>query len=236
MLDWPAFGAALWRVSDQTGIRPEWQLPVLWLESKFNPSICNSIGCCGLNQFCRSAYSTYVHVPVEEYRTWSASRQLAGPILEYWQEALRYGPIRSGTKLMLAQLGHGLISRSSLDSVVFSAPSVEYAGNSSFDRAGKGYITVRDIANAVSGNAKQQAVCDALALAYSMRPNERPSDPVYGLDYPGHTVEFACPTPSPSLRLPIEGVRSGRTASFLGILTLAVAAGYGAHAARTRWG
>ena len=35
-LDWPAFGDALWKVSDRLGIRPEWQLPVIALESGFN--------------------------------------------------------------------------------------------------------------------------------------------------------------------------------------------------------
>src|SRR5271154_4544373 len=132
MLDWPAFGDALWKVSDQLGIRPEWQLPVLSLKSggTFDPSICNAGGCCGLNQFCPVSYG-YVPVPMDEYRTWTASQQLAGPILNYWRDAMKYGPIRSSTRLMLAQLGQGLLRTApSLDSVVFRSPSKEYTSNS----------------------------------------------------------------------------------------------------------
>ena len=53
-LDWPAFGDALWTVSDELGIRPEWQLPVLSLETggTFDPGAVNTGGCVGLNQFC----------------------------------------------------------------------------------------------------------------------------------------------------------------------------------------
>ena len=146
MLDWPAFGDALWRVSDKLGIRPEWQLPVLSLETggTFDPAIMNPGGCVGINQFCPSAYSRYVNVPVDEYRTWTASRQLSGPVLNYWRDAAAaYGPIRSATKLMISQLGHALLKRATdLNSVVFASPSREYVANSGLDGSKKGYITV----------------------------------------------------------------------------------------------
>ena len=185
-LDWPAFGAALWSVSDQLGIRPEWQLPVLSMETggTFSPSITNSGGCVGLNQFCPGTYSHYVGVPVSTYQTWPASAQLSGPILAYWRDALKYGPIRSATHLMLAQLGQGLLARpAGLGDIVFASPSSAYASNSGFDSNRKGYITVQDIANAMAVQASRPAVKSALALAYAMRPNEPMSDPVYGDDY-----------------------------------------------------
>ena len=173
MLDWPAFGNALWLVNDQLGIRPEWQLPVIYLETAhtFDPSIVNPGGCVGINQLCPSTYSKYVHVPVDQYRAWPASKQLSGPVFAYWRDALTRGPINSAARLMLAQLGQGLLaSAPDMNSVVFSAPSAGYQQNKSFDQAGKGYFTVQDLANAVAKNANAPAVQDAIARAYAMRP------------------------------------------------------------------
>jgi len=185
-LDFPAFGQALWKVSDELGIRPEWQLPVLSLESGFNPSIVNPYGCVGLNQFCPGTFEHYVPVSVGEYRQWPASEQLAGPILAYWRDALHYGEIRSGTRLELAQLGAALLSKApNLDSVVFRGPGGAYSANSGFDTAHKGFITVQDIANALAHQASGHAVQSALAKAYALRPGETPTDPVYGEDF-GH--------------------------------------------------
>jgi hypothetical protein len=187
VLDWPAFGDALWTVSDTLGIRPEWQLPVLALETggTFDPAITNAGGCVGLNQFCPGTYPNYVHVPVSEYKQWLASQQLSGPILRYWQDAQRFGPIRSATRLMLAQLGPGLLEQTAQSSgVVFRAPSREYRANASvFDTDRKGFISVEDIANAMARASKLGAVQDALHRAYAMRPGERPTDPVLGEDF-----------------------------------------------------
>jgi len=184
-LDWPATGAALWSIYDQTGIRPEWVLPVVHLESGFDPSVVNPGGCVGLFQLCPGTYGNYVSVPVSEYRTWSASQQLAGPALAYWRNALGYGPIRSATRLMQAQLAPGeLSSAPSLDSVVYRAPSSGYEGNRGvFDPSGKGYFTVQDLANAMASHASDPAVRDAIARTYALRPGEQPHDPVYGDDF-----------------------------------------------------
>lgn len=187
-LDWPAFGDALWKVYDQTGIRPEWQIPVMSLETggTFDPAIANSIGCVGLNQFCGSTFTHYVHVPVAEYRTWLASQQLAGPVLAYWKDALNFGKIRSSTRLMVAQLGQGLLrTPASLSRVVFASPSIEYKSNSGFDTQKKGTITEQDIVDAMTKQASRTAVKDAITKAYAMRPGEVMRDPVYGDDYSG---------------------------------------------------
>lgn len=229
-LDWPAFGTALWRVSDQTGIRPEWQLPVIALETigTFDPAIESPGGCVGLNQFCASAYSNYVSVPVSQYRTWPASRQLGGPILNYWADAVKaYGPIHSSSKLMVAQLGHALLSKArTLDSVIFARPSIEYTRNISFDpEPRKGYITVRDLANAMSYYAKTPEVRDALARTYALRPRERPYDPVYGLD-------FGATAPIEVITLPTTTARKGALVT-LTALGLAAAAGIAAHRVRS---
>lgn len=232
-LDWPAFGDALWLVSDETGIRPEWQLPVLSLETggTFDPSIVNSIGCVGINQFCPSSYPRYVHVPVREYRSWSASMQLSGPVLNFWRNAVAaYGPIRSATKLMLAQFGVPTISKP-LTGIVFSAPSREYQANCptcpcGLDPACKGYITVQDVANTLSRQARTAKVREAIAKAYTMRPEERPFDPVYGLDFGGESpIEIINP---PTRAGP------GKVLAAMGVITLAGAAGFGAYTVRGR--
>lgn len=217
MLDWPAFGDALWRVSDATGIRPEWQLPVLYLESGFDPSVVNTIGCVGLNQFCPGSYGQYVSVPVDEYRAWPASQQLAGPVLAYWRDAQRYGSIRSATRLMLAQLGPALLgSAKTLGSVVYAAPGAAYAGNSGFDAAGKGYFTVQDLADAMTHASRAPAVQQALASAYAARPGERPEDPAYGDDWP------------PAGRLSVPRAAPLPYFAAAAAVTLAAAAGYAA--------
>ncbi len=165
MLDWPTFGDALWKVNNELGIRPEWALPVLYLESKFDPSAINPYGCAGLSQFCASAYSHYVNVPVEQYRAWPASAQLAGPIFAYWRDA---GPIRSAAQLMIAQLGHALLPlASSPESVLFQAPDLAYTRNKSFDLAQKGYVTVQDVANTMAAYAQKPAVQEAISMVYS---------------------------------------------------------------------
>ena len=195
-LDWPATGEALWKISDQTGIRPEYVLPVIHLESGFDPSIVNPGGCVGTMQLCPGTYESYVSVPVSEYRSWPASQQLAGPALTYWRNALRYGQIRSATRLMQAQLAPGELSaKPSLDSVVYRAPSGGYEGNKGvFDpcrawtltglcTSRKGYFTEQDLANVMAKHVASSAVRDAIARTYALRPNERPHDPVYGDDY-----------------------------------------------------
>jgi hypothetical protein len=225
-LDWPAFGDALWKVSDQLGIRPEWQLPVLALESGFNPAILNSGGCVGLNQFCPGTYELYVNVPVNEYQTWSASQQLSGPIFAYWKSALGQGPIGSSTKLMVSQLRAALLkSMPSLDSVVYAAPSSGYRGNCHVFDPGckKGYFTVRDIANVMVQQAQRADVRDALARVYAMRPGEYPREQVYGDDYTDFSRVRPPATPP-----------SGATAVF-GVALLAVIAAVAADEARARF-
>jgi len=231
-LNWPAFGDALWRVSDELGIRPEWVLPVLYFESAktFDPAIMNSGKCVGLNQLCPSTYSSYVNVPVSEYRTWSASQQLWGPIFNYWRDQERaYGPIRSSTRLMLAQFGHNLLRTASrLDSVVFAAPSAEYAANCprvpcSLDPTQKGYITVQDVANVMAYAARAPAVRDAISRAYAMRPWSHPTDPVYGTDFGVEPPPIAVPQQEP-----------GILTTTLTVAALSIAAGFGVHQLRIR--
>ncbi len=71
---------------------------------------------------------------------------------------------------MAAQLGHSLLPlATSPDSVLLSSPSAEYAANASFDTAGKGYITLRDLENAVGAHERTPAVQEAIRQAYALR-------------------------------------------------------------------
>jgi hypothetical protein len=117
---------------------------------------------------------------------------------------------------MLSQLGQGLLKTApSLDSIVFSSPSIEYQSNSGLDVGHDGSITVDDLANAMKGRARTAAVQDALAKAYAMRPSERPRDAVYGDDYALDYVSVKRPTATPT---------SGQV--IVVVVALAAAAGY----------
>jgi len=160
-------------------------LPVIHLESTFDPAIMNPGGCVGTMQFCPGTYEHYVGVPVAEYRTWPASQQLAGPVLAYWYDKTRIGQIRSATRLMQAQLAPGELQKApSLDSVVYQSPSGGYNGNKGvFDPSRKGYFTLQDLANVMKDHANSSAVQDAIVRTYALRPDERTHDPVYGDDF-----------------------------------------------------
>ena len=226
-LDWPSFGDALWRVSDQLGIRPEWQLPVLYLESRFNPASTNPDGCVGLNQLCPGTFAKYVSVPTDQYKTWTASEQLSGPIFNYWRDALESGPIRSSTRLMLSQLGQTLLgTKPALDSVVYAAPNAAYRENAHvFDSASKGYYTVQDIAHVMAQQAQTPAVLDALSRVYAMRPGDRPLDPVYGEDYALNPREL---NPG-SWNIRIPSSKGSVVATALGVVVLVSLTGFGVY-------
>lgn len=209
-LDWPDFGYALWKVDNELGLKPEWVLPVLYLESRFDPAAMNPSGCVGLNQFCvgPGTYARYVNVPIEQYRQWPASSQLAGPIFNYWRDALRSGRIDSAARLMVAQLGHSLLTTTG-DGIVLAAPSAEYYANAGvFDPPtpdypkGKGYFTLGDIAGVLAYDLRQPVVQDALSRAYNAR--QRP--------------------PAPP--------RIGPVVAAMGALALAAGAAYAAHEGR----
>lgn len=212
-LDWPAFGNALWMVSDRLGIRPEWQLQVLNLESSLNPSSVNSGGCVGLNQLCPSTYPNYVNVPVNDYRKWTASAQLSGPVFAYWRDALTNGPINSAARLMVAQLGQRLLSTAvAPNDTVLAAPSPGYAANSGLDLSHDRRITVQDLTDMMTRQARSPAVQEAVARTYALRPNQ----------IPGEDFSFALVDP------PLIKSKAGVVAATVGVIVIVAAASYGA--------
>jgi hypothetical protein len=178
-LDFPAFGQGLWNLYDQTGIRPEYVLPVLYSESGFSPSITNSIGCIGINQACPFANN----LPAD-YASWSASQQLNGLVAPSFAALVaKYGPIRSGTKLYIGNFWPiSLPNVPTLNSVVTkNARALEK--NRGLDIGNKGYISAGDMAHFVAKAAATPTVQNAIAQTYALRPDESPKDPVFGDDY-----------------------------------------------------
>jgi hypothetical protein len=179
---------ALWALYAAGGPRPEYVLPVLWSESQFNPSVINSIGCTGINQLCRNWLSA-IGMTSQDYAALPASEQIKVGVTPYMLDLVkRYGPLRSGTRVYQGNyLPSTLATARHLTDVIASNPSARYTQNRGFDTRGKGYITVQDLANAISRAAATQQVKDAIAAAYridaGVNPNGGPHDPTYGEDF-----------------------------------------------------
>lgn len=188
-LDFPAMGAALWALSDATGVRPEYILPVLQLESGFDPSIVNSIGCTGINQLCKN-------IP-DGFASWTASQQMSGEVTPMYRALVaKYGAIRSATRAYQANLlPASLPTAKQLSDVVAARGSsatyvggltqgAVYTSNAGLDANGDGVITVGDLAAKMAQMVARPAVQSAIAQTYALRPGTSPRDPVYGDDYP----------------------------------------------------
>jgi hypothetical protein len=197
VLDFPASGSALWAISDATGIRPEWLLPVLQSESGLNPAIQNLSGYpyYGLNQISGS-YLTARGIDASDYLTWPGSRQLSTIVQPYMaSQVAAFGPLRSGTRVYQANfLPATLKTAKSLSSVLArqthsctgtGLTNDIYCANPGLDWQHNGTITVGDLAHFISAAAATSNVQSAIAQTYALRPAQKPMDPVYGLDFGG---------------------------------------------------
>ena len=184
-LDQPASSDALWGIYNATGIRPEWLLPVLYFESGFNPGASNG-PYVGLNQISSDQLSAW-GIDAGSYASWSASQQLENVVKRYFVGIQNtYGPLRSATRIEQANfLPVTLKTATSLSSTLTSAPSPYYESNQVFDRTHKGFITVQDLADAMTKAAGSRAVQSAISAAYAGKLFDSPTDPVYGYDFGG---------------------------------------------------
>jgi hypothetical protein len=190
-LDFPASGEALWSLYDATGIRPEYLLPVLYSESSFRPDVVNSLGYTGINQASGQMLSGY-GTSSADYATWPASQQISRVVQpEYAGIQNQLGPIRSGVRAYQANfLPATLPIIKTLDGVLAHQGNTNewgagdvYDNNRGFDTAGKGTITLNDLAKSVAKSADSAAVRHALQQTYALRPGEVMQDPVYGTDF-----------------------------------------------------
>lgn len=194
MLDFPAFGQSLWALYASTGIRPEYILPVFWLESNFNPGIVNGIGCTGIFQLCPLPGR-----PVPPgFSSLSASQQLNGyGISMYRNTVLTYGTIGSATRAYQANiLPSTLATARTLDSVLAHRGSsvripqstlteaAVYNANAGLDADHNGAITVRDLSVKMRQYLAYPQVKAAIAQAYAVQPSQSPvADPAFGTDF-----------------------------------------------------
>lgn len=202
MLDAASY-PALWALYDATGVRPEWLLPTLQIESGLDPSVPNAQGYpyYGLNQIAGSALQAQGIDPTD-YLTWPASQQIARVVGPYVaSQVATYGALRSGLKVYLANFyPAALPSSGSLAAHVVCKPARPcvphdpdpYCANAALDVDHSGCITVGDLATLVQRAAQSPAVAAAIASAYRVRPGQ-PTNPTYGLDY-GAVVASASST------------------------------------------
>lgn len=192
MLDFPETGQALWRLYDETGIRGEYVLPVLWSESGFDPSAANSLGYEGINQASQQWLGSLGIDPVD-YLTWPASQQIARMVAPMYRAIIgQYGAIKSGTRAYQANFLPATLGKAKrLDSTLAMWGDNVYDANAGLDWQSKGTITVGDLAHFIQRAAKHPQVQAAIAHTYALRPGERPRDPVLGEDFGGGAGIFA---------------------------------------------
>lgn len=185
-MDFPASGQALWTIYDRTGIRPEWLVPVLASESGLNPAIPNRAGApyYGINQI-SGTWLANAGIDVSDYLTWPASRQLEVVVLPYMAAQVQaFGALQSGIRVYQANFYPASLKYApGLGDVIVSSPSPAYTANMGLDVGRKGYITPGDLGAFVGKAAAHTYVQNVIAATYALRPSERETDPVYGLDF-----------------------------------------------------
>lgn len=186
MLDAASFDA-LWSIYDQTGVRPEYLLPVLYIESGLDPSIPNRAGYpyYGINQASTSWIAQYAGTDPQTYLTWPASRQLDTVVRGMLGSLVNtYGPLRSGIRVYQANFLPATLSKATaLSDVIAARGDPFYGPNAGLDANQDGEITLGDLATVVGRAANAAAVQSAIADAYQVRPSESLQDPVFGTDF-----------------------------------------------------
>ena len=179
--------SALWTISDQGGPRPEFLIPVLYLESGFDPTIQNRAGLpyFGIAQTNDKHLAALGTTPAA-FLAMSQGNQIRLAVAPYFRNVVStYGPIRSATRAYQANFEPASLARARLLSqIVEPSGSASYRANAAaLDPLRHGAITVSDLAlvmaRAVHAGPSQQAI----ARAYALRPTEKLVEPIYGHDF-----------------------------------------------------
>jgi hypothetical protein len=178
---------ALWSISDATGVRPEYLIPVLYLESGFDSTRQNAQGApyYGIAQT-MGAHLTALGTTPAAFLTLGQGGQIRLAVAPYYASAVRtYGPIRSATRAYLANyLPARLATVHSLAQIVEPGGTAFYSSNRvALDPLRHGAITLSDLALVMGRAAAAPEARAAIARAYVLRPSERPRDAVYGQDF-----------------------------------------------------
>jgi len=175
----------LWSLYDASGIRPEWVLPMLHLESSFDPSAVNAkSGALGVAQDL-PVYLTRNGVDVAAFRTMTAGEQIQASLAPRLTNlAKHYGGVQSATRVYQANyLPATLPTARALFSPLAWKPQGAYVDNALLDPQKKGVILVCDLAHAMAVQAASSEVADALKRAYALRPTLSSQNVVYGADF-----------------------------------------------------
>jgi hypothetical protein len=176
---------ALWALKDASGIRPEWALPMLYLESGFNPARPNAAGTpyYGLAQDSAATLAARGTDPAS-YLAMTAAEQLTLVVNPRLAAVAKLYPLRSATRVYQANFLPGTLAAApALISIVAWRGSPFYASNAILDVTGDGAISVSDLAWWMAKEAAQPEVRAAMARAYALRPTEKPANTVYGQDF-----------------------------------------------------
>jgi len=183
----PAAAAALWGLYDACGIRPEWILPTLHIESGFDPSLPNHAGApyYGIAQNGERDIAAAGASSPAEYLTWSQDEQLTRVVTPYFKRLVQLeGPLRSGVRVYQGNYLPGTLRTARTQWQVIAWKGTQaYDANQILDASHDGAITVSDLALVVAQHAATAEVRSAIALAYYLRSNERPTNPIYGKDF-----------------------------------------------------
>jgi hypothetical protein len=179
--------AAVWGLYDKTGIRPEWLLPTLHIESGFDPSLPNAAGSpyYGIAQNGLRDITAAGAADAADYLTWSAEDQLARVVTPYFARLVKLeGPLRSAIRVYQGNYLPGTLRTARLlISVIAVRGTPAYNENRVLDPLGQGAVTVAGLGLVVGQHAATPDVQAALAMAYAQRPTERMASIVYGQDY-----------------------------------------------------
>jgi len=185
---------ALWTLSDRTGVRPEYLIPVLSYESGLDPSVQNRAGLpyYGIAQT-SGAQLAAMGIDPASWLALPASEQIARAVGPYFASAVaRYGPIRSATRAYQANLLPATLATArGLGQIVALRGSAAYEANRQIDRRGHGAILVDDLAALMGRQLQSAAVESAIARAYVLRPAEQRAPAVYGHDFVDPAAAFA---------------------------------------------
>jgi hypothetical protein len=141
----PGFYPAAWKVGLALGLSPSSAgyevASILYSESSITPSVVNSIGCAGINQFCPGSMPT--GITTAQYVQLTASQQLVGYVWPFWAARVRaVGGIDRAADLYWLNFYPATYKRGAPGSYVVD-PNVG-ALDSGLSR-GKTYVTVDDI-------------------------------------------------------------------------------------------
>jgi hypothetical protein len=178
---------ALWSLYEASGIRPEYMMPVLYLESGFDPSVQNHAGA----PYYGIAQTNDNHIfalgyTVAQFLGMSQGDQIRIAVTPYFTRAVKsYGPIRSATRAYQANfLPATLATSRALSQIVEPTGTRSYVANAAaLDPMKHHAITVSDLALVMARSVAHREVQNAIARAYVIRPSEKPVEAVYGTDF-----------------------------------------------------